>query len=137
MKTFLVLIHCFALIAFCAPKGIPETVTRAFAERFPGAANVGWEKESAKEFEASFTLNAVAMSANFAPDGAWLETETSVAPAALPDAVKDSFAKQFPKQTMLGGAKVETPSGVTYEVEYRIGKKKHEALFDAAGMLKK
>lgn len=127
-----------ALIMLCAPlmaqKNIPAAVTDAFGKKFPDAVSVRWEKESAKEYEASFTLNGVAVSASYSPKGEWLETETVIKSSELPTEVASAFTAAAKNGTIVGASRTETPKGTTYEVEYTAGsKKKKEMSFDPSG----
>lgn len=47
----------------------PKAVLKTFAKKFPTAKSVQWEKENAKEYEASFTMDGVKYSASFSNDG--------------------------------------------------------------------
>ncbi|MBW7886768.1 MAG: PepSY-like domain-containing protein [Bacteroidetes bacterium] len=132
MKTSLaVIIFAFSQLLF-AQKTIPNAALKAFAEKFPNSSEVKWEKEG-NEFEASFTINNVKMSANFSSEGAWSETETTISATELPEAVGKAFKEKFPKHEVTAAAKIETPKGITYEIEYKSGKKTKEIVFDANG----
>jgi hypothetical protein len=113
---------------------IPAAVTDAFAKKFPGALNVKWGKENAKEYEAEFKLNGKSVSANFLADGSWVETESEIAPAALPVKVADAINAKKPGATILKSFKIETAKGeTTYEAEIRSGNKKSEMIIKADG----
>jgi len=90
MKKLLIITYSiFAMgMAGCSQKiNVPAAVTKAFNSRYPGATNVKWGKENAKEFEAEFKLNGDNVSANFGADGSWVETETVIKVTDLPAAV--------------------------------------------------
>ena len=90
MKKIFLIAGCLLAIAStgCSRKiNVPAAVTNAFNNKFPGATEVKWEKENAKEYEAEFTLNGDNVSANFGADGTWVETETVIKVADLPAAV--------------------------------------------------
>ncbi len=106
---------------------VPQAVRTAFAQKFPGATVEKWTKEDTA-FEAEFDgANDQEMSANFAADGAWLETETEIAFAELPASVRTAVQGQKVKEA----ARIERAGGTTvYEVEV---KGKGDLLFDAQG----
>ena len=89
-----------SLSANCQVK-VPEAVKNAFAKMFPGATNVKWGKENAKEYEAEFKLNKQAVSANFGLDGSWVETETVIPVTDLPAAVTTAINTKYPGATTL------------------------------------
>jgi hypothetical protein len=57
----------------------PEVVKKAFDKKFPASSDVTWSKENVKEWEAEFTFEGNKLSANFAVDGTWIETEQAIA----------------------------------------------------------
>lgn len=54
-----------------------------------------WEKEKS-EYEASFVLNGVKVSANFTVSGEWKETEATVSVSDLPKIVSDGILSAYP-----------------------------------------
>ena len=133
MKTIIIALVLLAL-PLTAQKNVPEAVTAAFAKRFPAATNIQWEKESAKEYEASFKLEGVSVSASYSPNGDWLETETTIKTSELPAEVSSAFAAAVKNGSITGASRTESPKGTTYEVEYTAGsKKKKEMSFDPSG----
>lgn len=111
---------------------LPAAVTSAFSRKFPHAEKVVWEKESKNEYEASFHVSGQKMSANFAADGKWLETETEISSA--PDAVQRAFTRLFPRATVQHVYRVETGDHpVQYEIEYHSGTKNKEVVFNEKG----
>jgi hypothetical protein len=73
----------------------PKVVTDAFQQRFEGAANVKWEKETETEFEASFDMAGKKMVALFNAQGQWLSTETEIGARALPALAKVVLQTRF------------------------------------------
>src|SRR5258705_13059424 len=97
------------LSANCQSKKVPAAVKSAFAAKFPGATNVKWGKENAKEYEAEFKLNNNSISANFAMDGSWVETESVIPVADLPAAVTSAIHKKYPGAPITLAEKTEQP----------------------------
>ncbi|MCB0520025.1 MAG: PepSY-like domain-containing protein [Lewinellaceae bacterium] len=123
----------------CAQKqAAPAAVQSAFKAKFADVQKAKWEMEDEGEWEAEFKMNGKEMSANFKADGTWLETETEIKTADLPQAVKDAIAAQFSGYKMEEASLVETPDmAAAYEVELEKGETTIEALFKADGTLVK
>ncbi|MCW5924501.1 MAG: PepSY-like domain-containing protein [Saprospiraceae bacterium] len=128
--SLLALTSCFAAFG---QKNPPQSVTNSFSQQFPGVTKVDWSREKNGEWEAEFrAADGRETSANFSPDGTWLETEMEIAVSDLPAAVRDAALKLYPGKKIKEAARVTRASGQTlYEVE--IGSK--DVLFDAAGKL--
>jgi len=128
----LVLISTYAT-GFTQSKA-PATVSTAFNQIFPNAANVKWDKESAHEYEASFIWKGEKHSANFSDTGEWLETESILAFNLLPEKVQVAFNASHKGATIKAVAKIETSKGITkYEVEVKQGIKTVELFYAADG----
>jgi hypothetical protein len=113
--------------AACSQKlKVPETVTKAFNAKFPGAAGVKWGKENAKEYEAEFKLNNTAISANFGLEGSWKETETTINSTDLPAAVMNAIKTKYPEGIITLAEKVEKPDRTYYEIIVKLNNKKKE-----------
>ena len=93
IKYILCLLLCLLLLSNAASaqdksaNKIPTSVASAFNLKCPNATQIRWEKEDAKVWEAEFTSEGNKISANFADDGTWLETEREIVVADLPMAV--------------------------------------------------
>lgn len=112
--------------AASAQKTPPQVVVTTFNQKFPGAADVDWDKEKNGEWEAGFKLNGIEMSANFAAAGQWLETETEIAVSDLPQPVQAALKGKKIKEA----ARIQKSDGSTvYEAEVR----RKDLLFDATG----
>lgn len=112
----------------------PEPVIKAFKQRFPAAAGVKWEKEKGNEWEANFSLHKTKMSANFSPEGQWLETETAIPLSQLPAKVSAAVRQDNKGFRLTGAARIErAKSGTVYETELKAGKRKKEVFYQADG----
>ncbi|MEZ4953969.1 MAG: PepSY-like domain-containing protein [Saprospiraceae bacterium] len=119
-------------------KSAPAAVQDAFKAKFPNLQKAKWDMEDDNEWEAEFKMNGHEMSANFKSDGTWLETETEIKTASLPQAVKDDITANFAGYEMEEASLVETPEmAAAYEVELEKGETTIEALFSAEGKLLK
>ena len=105
----------------------PQAVLAAFQQKFPNAQDVDWSKEKNGEWEAGFELSgSQEMSATFAADGRWLETETEIAFSELPAPVLTALQGKKVKEA----ARIEKADGSTiYEAEV----KRKDLIFDASG----
>ena len=132
----IILIAGIMLISYCSFGGNPPAaVQKAFAQKFEGATNVKWGKESSKEYEAEFTLKDVKMSANFSTDGTWLETESGITAKQLPEKVSAFIAKTYPGWEIIEATQTETAKkGIFYETEIKKDAKKKEITLTAEGI---
>jgi hypothetical protein len=112
----------------------PEKVINAFNQKFPNSTKVKWDKENAHEYEASFEFKGVKHSANFSDTGEWLETESPMTFAQLPEKVQQAFNSLHKDAKIKAVAKIETSKGITkYEVEIKKFLKTVEFLYNQDG----
>jgi len=118
MKNVIVLFMTVSLFIGCAfGTEVPTAVKTAFDQKFVGATDVKWGKESKTEFEADFKLNGVIMSANFKEDGTWMETETSISAMDIPAVVSSAIKAKYPNAIINGGEmKERAGKDMVYEV---------------------
>ncbi|HYM94620.1 MAG TPA: PepSY-like domain-containing protein [Chitinophagaceae bacterium] len=130
----LVAIVVTGMAASCQGLKVPVAVKNAFTAKFPGATNVKWGKENAKEFEADFKLNNVTMSSNFGMDGSWVETETVIPVTDVPAVVSNAIKAKYPGTIISKAEKLEKPGGkVIYEAVVKIKGKSKELEVNADG----
>ena len=107
---------------------VPAGAKNGFAKAFPGV-KAKWEKEDG-DFEAGFTKDGKKMSAVFAADGTWKETETAMVASALPQSIQQYVKKNYPDEKVKEGAEIKKADGtILYEAEIK-GK---DLIFDAKG----
>ncbi len=112
----------------------PASVQKAFITKFPSATKVSWGKEGSKEWEAEFTFEGSNISANFAENGTWLETERKIKVVDLPKGVAAAIKKTYADWTITEADKTETSKhGLIYEVDLKKGTNKKEAAFKEDG----
>jgi uncharacterized membrane protein YkoI len=132
--SWLLLYACMTATCHAQKITVPAAVTKAFSEKFHGAAEVKWGKENAKEYEAEFKFNNTDVSANFKTDGTWVETETTIAAADLPAAVSAAMNTKYPAAPIIKTEKLEKPGGIVqYEVVVKVNGKKKEVELNADG----
>lgn len=115
MVLILGMIIVFSQVHAQTSANVPEKVKTAFAEKFPGAKDVIWDKEDDAEWEAEFSLNDKEYSANFSVDGTWKETEYEISESELPAAVKERLKNDFADCDIEEIEISETADGKTYE----------------------
>lgn len=100
---------------------VPQAVKVSFVKAFPNVKSINWSKESETEFEAEFKNGEMEQSANFDATGKWLVTETEIKKTDLPPLVQAALKKEFDGYKIEEAEKVETPEGISYEVEVEKG----------------
>jgi hypothetical protein len=114
----------------------PVAVKTAFDKKFPAALKVKWGKESAKEWEADFSLDGIKISAVFYEDGKWLETEQMIKKSELPKAVAEAIKAKYPTWTISEADKTESAKlGAIYEADLKKGKMKKAIAFKEDGSM--
>ena len=109
---------------------VPQVVTAALREAHPAATDVEWDRED-DGYEASFSENGSDHSVEFSASGAVQATETEMAVADLPAAVRQTLARDYAGRTVTEAARVVGADGaVTYEAELD---GTTDVLFDASG----
>lgn len=140
MKKNIILVLTGILLSFTAcdkDNSTPQIVKDTFAEKFPNATNVEWEKESDTEWEAEFKLNGKEHSSNFMQDGTWVETEYEVAESEIPQIVMDTLNTSFEGYEIEEMEYSETAEGSVYEFEIEKGESEMEVAIDANGKIVK
>jgi hypothetical protein len=135
MKKLFLMIMSVALIYSCSYAGNPPAaVQKAFEKKFPNATNINWGKEGTKEWEAEFTYEGDKISANFAEDGTWLETEKEIKAAGLPKAVTEAINLKYPGWTITEADKTESlKHGTIYEADLKKGMEKKSVSYKEDG----
>lgn len=126
----------FALISSFAFAGLtpPSAVKTAFEKKFPSATKVSWGKEAPKEWEAEFTYEGNPISANFAENGTWLETEKKIKASDLPKSVAEAIKSTYSGWRIAEADKTETSKhGTIYEADLKMGKKNKSVAYKENG----
>ena len=120
-KAILLLAIGFTAITANAQKmkeaDVPAEVKTAFNKQFPGAKVEKWEKEDGN-YEATFVMNKVEMSALMGTTGNIMETEAEIAVSALPKAVAEYCTKNCSGKKIKEASKITDAAGkIMYEAE--------------------
>lgn len=139
MKRLLFLFTVIALVA-CgkeSPKAgfeVPEAVTKKFADQFPNAEKVRWEKEG-KYFEAEFVDAGTELEVVYDLNGAVVLTETGMAASALPEKITQYLAENHAGLPVAEAERIVMGESVRYEVALDDNGRERELLFNEAGEL--
>lgn len=143
MKT-VIMTGAFTVLMFAAnaqklkESEVPESVKKAFNQKFANAKEVKWSKESSDEFEAEFKNSKLEQSANFNSSGKWLVTETEIMDSQLPSSIQATISQEFPGYKIAETEKAENSEGsLFYEVELEKGKIKYEVQLSGEGKVLK
>jgi len=110
---------------------VPAPVLKTFKSKFSAAGKAKWEMEDEATWEAEFKMNGKEYSAEFDPDGKWLETEEYIRPEDLSSKVRAALTREFEDYKIKEAAIVKTPTGKSYEVEIQVGKEIFEVTVDS------
>ncbi len=110
---------CFSVSA--AAQNAPQTVTNAFTEKYPDAANVEWDYNDDKDeqgYEADFVMKGQRYEALFAEDGTWKQTEKELSrDATFPDGMKQTLKRDYSNISVDDIYELTTPEGTFYKVD--------------------
>lgn len=140
MKTKLLSIVLLALVTLgckdSASAQAPEAVKATFQKMYPGENDPDWHKDSNGNYESNFKIDGIKYRADYAPDGHWIETETSIDVKDLPQAIRDVIKSEFDSEEITEVEKVEHHSkGTFYDVEFKQKGKNKDVEFRANGTI--
>lgn len=117
---------------------LPAPVRSAFEKKYPELKKVEWEKEDGN-FEAEFKVKGKEVAVVFDGGGQWLQTETELEKADLPQHVLQFLEKDYPGFKLEEACLIKTSANESYyELEVEKGKSEFEiTLSDKGAVLKK
>ncbi len=121
-------------------KDLPVAVLAAFEKAYPKAEikEVGKESgDSVTTYEIVSVEGKAKRTVAYTADGTLTEIEEVIAEKDLPDAAKQSLAKDYPKGTVEKIERVTKGGAVTYEATVVSGKERTEVVFDSSGKIVK
>lgn len=140
MTKITLLVYTSILLIFTACDNeaeAPQKVKDAFAQKFPSATNVEWDRESDTEWEAEFKLNGKEHSSNFMQDGTWVETEFEISKSEVPQMVMDALNTNFEGYEIEEMERSETADGTVYEFVIEKEESEMEVVIDSNGKILK
>jgi len=116
---------------------VPAAIKQAFQTKFPSAERPEWKIKSDQNYEAEFTLQGTEIAAKFDSTGKWLETESAIPPAKLPQAVRDVAGSQFHAYKVVETQSVErwNDARQIYELHFESAAQIVKAQFNADGTI--
>ena len=101
---------------------------------YPGEDDPDWHKDSNGNYESNFKIDGIKYRADYAPNGNWIETETSIDVKDLPKAIRDRIKSDYDSEEITEVEKVEHHSkGLFYDVEFKQKGKNLDVEFKANG----
>jgi len=112
----------------------PTSVQKTFMEKYQSATKISWENEDSKEWEAKFTFEGNNLSANFADDGTWIDTERIIKNSEVPTAILETIKSIYTGWIINKIVKKETSkSGTVYDVGLKKRTEKETVTFNEDG----
>jgi hypothetical protein len=139
MKSFnpFLVIICLSLFISCSKSvkaQAPDAVKKTFQAKYPGENDPDWHTDANGNYESNFKIDGIKYRADFAPDGSWIETESSIDFDDLPKAIREIIKDDFDKGDITEIEKVESASkGLFYDVEFKRKGKNKDVEFRASG----
>lgn len=113
----------------------PKSVKEAFQAKYPGENDPDWEVDAHGNFESHFKIDGIKYRADFAPNGNWIETETSIDKKDLPKAIKEAIKKNYGNEKITEVEKVDSATkGEFYDVEFKKKGKNMDIEYRASGV---
>lgn len=134
MKPTRFILLCFLPIVLQAQnlkeKEVPQSVQRAFQQKYPDQKKVEWELED-KRYEAEFKVSGKEVEVCFDEQGQWIETCTELDEADMPENLKRFLDKNYAGYAVKELMLVKTANDETfYELELRKGRSECELRFN-------
>jgi hypothetical protein len=117
-------------------KEVPDTVISAFEGKYTKATVRSYSKEKRNGktvYEIESQDGTIRRDIIYSTDGIALEIEERIPPANLPDPIKQTIKKKYPKGKVKSAERLTRGISVEYEVVIRRGKELLEVVFDTSG----
>lgn len=121
-------------------KDLPAAVLSAFEKAYPKATIKGVDKEEEKGityFEIESVDGKTKRDLLYTVEGIIYETEETIDIAALPNGIRNTLDKEYPKAKIIKAEKVTRDASREYELLIKIGTTTKEIAFDATGKILK
>lgn len=116
-----------------SPSSVPQEVISSFSSSFSGSTEVEWRHHSNDDFSSQFNQSGQRHEARF-DDKGHSSSHKVISLAAVPKAILDAFAAQFPSDVVY---EWKLRNDGTWKAHYMRGAVKWEATFSATGTLLK
>ena len=133
-------IRSFAQEQSLQKKDVPNSVLAAFQKSYPKAKIKGYSKEVERDtviYEIESVEGTVHRDATYAGNGRLISIEESLPFTDLPQPVRNTIAKEYPKGKVSISEKVIKGSAIRFEVLVTSGKLKHELVLNPDGSIVK
>ena len=117
-------------------KDVPKAILAAFVKSYPKAKVKGYSKETEEGktvYEIESKEGTAARDVLYAADGTVISIEESLSYSELPDAVRNTITKEYPKAKASKCEKIIKGSITEFEVLLKSGKENVEVVIDSAG----
>jgi hypothetical protein len=121
-------------------KDLPKDVLTSFQKSYPDATIKGaaTEKEEGKTYyEIESTEGSIHRDILYTKEGKVVEVEESLTATEIPDLVKNSVMKEYPKCEINKAEKVTKAGKTNYELKITKGEQKYEVVLDSKGNIQK
>jgi hypothetical protein len=119
-----------------AKEKVPAAVMTAFRKAYPKADIKGAEQEtedSVTFIEIESTDGSVKRSVKYTMDGKVVEVEEQIEAKTLPEAARQTIAKEYPKGTVEKAERITQGDKIHYEAIVGVGEVRTELVFDVSG----
>lgn len=119
-----------------AEKDVPSVVKNSFAQEYPEAVDVEWEKHK-ENFEVDFEVENVDYSALYSNDGKVLMKKQEIPVDALPATITNKLKETYADLKAEDAEKIEKDGKTYYQVDLEGGMTDKNEIFSEAGEIAK
>jgi hypothetical protein len=117
-------------------KDVPEVILSAFKKSYPKSTIKGYSKETEEGrifFEIESSEGKINRDVIYNPDGTIVSIEETLPLSKVPEPVRTSLKKEFPKAKVLKSEKIIKGTDIQYEFVVQSSKKSTEVVIDTHG----
>ena len=109
-----------------SPSMVPSEVKAAFQKQYPSAQILEWDYEDdEKAYEVEARIGKAEIDAMYSDKGELIVSKEDVAAGAIPKDVLDEVRQKWQRAEILGGNKITTPKGITWDIGLKIRSQYH------------
>ena len=129
------LITVFLIFFSCKETNVPRDVQIKFLELEPSAHKIDWTIDN-EIYQVDYLINSKKTTSYFDKSGNWLETESEIDAAELPEAILKTLKTKLNEYSIIDIELVKTKeSQILYEVDLKKDNKLYDILFDKTGKI--